>query len=223
MNAQWTINAPLPKKNLVPLGSDHLLDIWCRVFDKIAGPQKNYRVHISFKIGQQSAAVEIANHANISLGMFVRDGAENSVPVRTTKVGRSLQRCDGILLSTDVLNDNIVHLIFLQSRGQINVDLNTVLGILLLDGMKQGVEPLGCTKVTNDPSEIHLRHYSVKLRTWAINEKPSKDEWAWICWNSYDTKWFWESFMKDNECCLAVWTYICLRSERGNTNTCSNQ
>ena len=100
--------------------------------------------------------VEMTNHANICLGMFVHDGAKNSVPVWTTKVGRSPQRCDSIFLSTDILNDNIVHFIFLQSRGQIDVDLNTILGILFLDSVKKRMEPLGCTKVADDPSEIHL-------------------------------------------------------------------
>lgn len=53
--------------------------------------------------------------------------------------------------------NDVVHVVFLDLGGKIDVDLNPVLGVLLLDGVKKRVEPFGGTEVTDDPSEIDLR------------------------------------------------------------------
>ena len=47
-------NSPLPKKNLVPLGSEYLLDIWCRSLDSWGGPQKNWGKKGGDKHGKSS-------------------------------------------------------------------------------------------------------------------------------------------------------------------------
>lgn len=47
-------NSPLPKKNLVPLGSEYLLDIWCRSLDSWGGPQKNWEKKGGDKHGRSS-------------------------------------------------------------------------------------------------------------------------------------------------------------------------
>jgi len=40
--SEWR-DSPFPKKNLVPLGSEYLFDIWWSCFERTAGPQKNCR------------------------------------------------------------------------------------------------------------------------------------------------------------------------------------
>jgi hypothetical protein len=51
-------------------------------------------------------------------------------------------------------DNNVIHLVLLELGGQINVNLNPILRILLLDGMQEGVEPFGTPKVSDDPSEV---------------------------------------------------------------------
>jgi hypothetical protein len=62
--------------------------------------------------------------------------------------------CDCVLVSPDILNDNVVHIVVLDLGGQVNVDLNPVLRILFFNGVQEGVEPLGSSKVSDDPSEV---------------------------------------------------------------------
>ena len=40
-------------------------------------------------------------------------------------------------------NYNVRHVIFFDLSSKIDIDFNSVLSILLLDGMQEGVEPLG--------------------------------------------------------------------------------
>ena len=88
--------------------------------------------------------------------MLLRNGTEDTVPVWTTEVGGRTQRGDRILLRTDVLDNDIVHVIFLDLGSQINVDLDAVLGVLLLDSVQQRVEPLRTAEVTDDPGKVDL-------------------------------------------------------------------
>ena len=88
--------------------------------------------------------------------MLFYDRAEDSVPVGPTEVRWSAERGDGVLLGANVLDDDVVHFVLLDLRRQVNVDLNAVLGVLLFDGVQQGVEPLRRAEVTNDPREVHL-------------------------------------------------------------------
>ena len=85
--------------------------------------------------------------------MFLSQGREHSVPVGSTEVGWGPQGGDRILLGTDVLDltqkleesprtegleatyKNVVHIVVLDLGGQINIDLNPVLRILLFDGV----------------------------------------------------------------------------------------
>ena len=53
-------------------------------------------------------------------------------------------------------HDNVSHIILFNLSGEVNVNLNTVLGILFLDSMQERVEPFGTSKVTNDPGEVDL-------------------------------------------------------------------
>ena len=61
----------------------------------------------------------------------------------------------------DTHND-VVHVVFLDPRSQININLDPVPSILLLDCVQERVEPLGATKVTDDPSKVDLLHRNRK-------------------------------------------------------------
>lgn len=111
--------------------------------------------------------------------MLLRDRAEDPVPVRATVVRGRTERGDRVLLSTDVLDlfieqasagrppskrpiagethNDVVHVVLLNLRSQVNVNFNPVLGVLLLDGLQQRVEPLRGAEVTDDPGEVDLR------------------------------------------------------------------
>lgn len=52
--------------------------------------------------------------------------------------------------------DDVVHFVFFELGGQIDVDFNPVLRVLFFDGMQEGVEPFGTPKVSDDPSEVHF-------------------------------------------------------------------
>jgi len=88
--------------------------------------------------------------------VLLRNGGEDFVPVGTTEVGGRTERGDGILLSADILNDDIVHVILLDLGSEVDVDLNAVLGVLFFDGVEEGVEPFCYAKVTDDPGEVDL-------------------------------------------------------------------
>lgn len=67
-----------------------------------------------------------------------------------------LQARDGVLLGSDILHDDIVHVVLFDLRGQVYVDLNSVLGVLFLDGVQERVKPFCGAEVTDDPSEVDL-------------------------------------------------------------------
>lgn len=94
--------------------------------------------------------------------MFLSNCTKDAIPVRSTKVSGCPERSDSVFLSTDVLDDDVVHLVFPEFSGQVYVDLNAVLGVLLLDSVKQGMEPFSSAEVANDPSEVDLE-YAVSL------------------------------------------------------------
>jgi len=72
-------------------------------------------------------------YAHIRFGMFVTDARENAIPVRPAKMRWCPQRSDRVLVSADVLHDDIGHVVFFDLRRQIDGDLNPVLYILLFD------------------------------------------------------------------------------------------
>ena len=88
--------------------------------------------------------------------MLLRDRAEHLVPVWPTKVCRRTQRGDRIPFGTDVLHDNVVHVVLLDLGGEVDIDLDAVLGVLLFDRLQKRVEPFGSSKVTDDPCEVNL-------------------------------------------------------------------
>ncbi len=95
-------------------------------------------------------------HADVRLGVLLRDRAEDAVPVRAAEVRRRAQARDRVLLRADVLHNDVVHVLLLDLRRQVDVDLNPVLRVLLLDGVQERVEPLRRAEVTDDPGEVHL-------------------------------------------------------------------
>lgn len=88
--------------------------------------------------------------------MFLGDGAEDAIPVGPAEMSRSTKGGDRILLGTNILNDDVRHVVFLDLGRQVDVDLNAVLGVLLLNGVQERVEPFRSAKVTNDPCEVDL-------------------------------------------------------------------
>lgn len=104
--------------------------------------------------GEDSGTAE--EDADIRLGVLLCDGAEHPVPVRTTKVCRRAEVGDRVFLGTDVLDDDVVHVLLLDLRRQVDVDLDPVLRVLLLDCVQERVEPLRRAEVTDDPREVHL-------------------------------------------------------------------
>lgn len=97
---------------------------------------------------------KVTYHTNISVRMFLGEGIEDTVPVGSTKVSWCPQRCNGILLSTDLLDNDIVHVVLLNLGREVNIDLDLVLSVLFFDGAQKRVEPFSCTIVTNDPGEV---------------------------------------------------------------------
>ena len=118
-------------------------------------------------------------HADIGIGVLLRDRAEDPVPVRATVVRGRTERGDSVLLSPNVLDlfmeqasarrfaesttttrgthDDVVHVVLLDLRSQVDVNFNPVLGVLLLNGLQQRVEPLRRAEVTDNPGEVDLR------------------------------------------------------------------
>ena len=88
--------------------------------------------------------------------MLFYDRAEDSVPVGPTEVRWGAERGDGVLLGTDVLHDDVVHIVLLDLCRKVDVDLNSVLRVLLLDSLQQRVEPLRTAEVTDYPGEVDL-------------------------------------------------------------------
>lgn len=89
--------------------------------------------------------------------MLVDDRTEHSVPVRSTEVSGRAQGGNCVLLGTDIVNNDVVHVVFLYLGGEVDVDLDTVLRVLFFDGVQERMEPLGGTEVTDNPCEVDLK------------------------------------------------------------------
>ena len=76
-------------------------------------------------------------YAHVRVRMLLGDARKHAIPVRPAKVCRRAQRRDRVLVSADVVHDDVGHLVFLDLRRQVNVDLDPVLGILFLDRVQQ--------------------------------------------------------------------------------------
>lgn len=51
-------------------------------------------------------------------------------------------------------HENVVHVVVLDLGGEVNGDFDSPLGVLLLDGVEERVEPFGGTKVSDDLREV---------------------------------------------------------------------
>ena len=94
--------------------------------------------------------------AHVRFGVLVGDARKNAIPVRPAKVRRCPQRGDRVLVGADVLYDDVGHVIFLDLRRQVDVDLDPVLHVLLFDRVQERVEPLGRAEVADNPGEVDL-------------------------------------------------------------------
>lgn len=115
-------------------------------------------------------------HADVRLGVLLRDRAEHPVPVRAAEVRGRAQVRDRVLLRADVLHDDVVHVLLLDLRGQVDVDLDPVLRVLLLDRVQERVEPLGGAEVADDPREVHLREARRLRRVEVVHAVPDRLE-----------------------------------------------
>lgn len=61
-----------------------------------------------------------------------------------------------LFVKTKKTCNDVIHVVLLDLRRNIDVDLNSPLGILLLDSVEERVEPFCDAEVTNNPSEIDL-------------------------------------------------------------------
>ena len=95
-------------------------------------------------------------YTGICIGVLICNRSEHPIPVGPSEVGRSPQAGDCIALRANILDQDIVHVIVLESGSEIDGDLDPVLRILLLDGVQERVEPFCGAEVTDDPNEVHL-------------------------------------------------------------------
>jgi len=105
-------------------------------------------------LGEHRRATE--EHTYIRVGMFVSDAREDDVPVWSAEVSGCTEGGDGVLLSSDIGNDDVVHVVLLDLSRQVNVDLDAITRVLFLDGVQEGVEPFSCAEVPDNPSEVDL-------------------------------------------------------------------
>lgn len=147
---------PFPKKNLVPLGLVYLFDITCKVLLNTAGPQKNTPTSVS---GCRSEIYtgDGKDDSQCVEEMSSTYATEHTIPVRSAEVRWGTQTSDSISVCADVLHQDVVHVVLLDLRSQVDRDLNGVVRVLFLDGLEEGVEPFGGAEVSNDPSEVDLR------------------------------------------------------------------
>ena len=96
--------------------------------------------------------------------MLIGDAPKHTVPVWPPKVSRRTERGDRVLLGTDVLYDDVVHVIIFDFRRQVYVDLDPVLRVLFFDRVEERVEPFGGAKVADDPGEVNLRRFGVGVK-----------------------------------------------------------
>lgn len=104
--------------------------------------------------------------------MLIRNAREHTVPVRAPKVRRGAKVRNRVLLRANVRDNDIVHIVLLELRSQINVDLNPVLRVLLLNRVQQAVEPLGGAKVADDPGEVDLAEARRLARVEVVHAVP---------------------------------------------------
>lgn len=58
--------------------------------------------------------------------------------------------------SSETTYNDVVHIIFLDLGCQVDVDFNSVLGVLFLNGGQERMEPFSAAEVTDDPGEVDL-------------------------------------------------------------------
>ena len=83
-----------------------------------------------------------------------------------------------MLVSADVLHDDVGYVVFFDRRRHIDVDLDLVLHILLFDRVQERAEPLSRAKVADNPSEVHLDGFRSEIDV-KQGSPPWKDASAW--------------------------------------------
>lgn len=95
---------------------------------------------------------------------------------------KPIQQIDRKKAGESTYND-VGHVILFDLRGKVYVDLNPVLGVLFFNSLKQRVEPLCRSKVTDDPGEVNLHMCTNQLSVESNVKRyvPLISEWAWSC------------------------------------------
>jgi hypothetical protein len=119
--------------------------------------------------------------------VLLRDARKDAVPVGAAEVSGGAEGGDSVLLRTDVLHEDVRHIVVLDLGGQVYVNLDAVLHVLLLDGVQERVEPLGGAKVADDPSKVDLMQSArfslvfVHCEEGTGHGLPWRDGSAWSC------------------------------------------
>ena len=120
---------------------------------------------------------------------------------------RRTERSDCVALSTNFLHQDVVHLVILHLSGEIDTDLNPVLGILFLNGVQKRVEPFSSAEVTDDPDEVDFGKTSWLGVVEVVHAVPDRLEDAG----------------KVGEFMIAHQTKLDLRGKGGNSDTSTNE
>ena len=73
-------------------------------------------------------------HARLTRGMQLPDASKDHIPVRPSKVGRTPQSGNSILIGIRIIDHNVSRIIDLDLSRQVRMDLNAMINILGLDG-----------------------------------------------------------------------------------------
>ena len=85
--------------------------------------------------------------------MLRLDAAEDSIPVRSPIVSWRTQSSDGIAFASNVADHDVVQLVVLDASGEVSVDLDVILQILLLNRSQKTCKPFERVVVATDPKE----------------------------------------------------------------------
>jgi len=91
--------------------------------------------HLVQQLRESRRAAE--EHSDVSFRMLLDNGWEDTVPVGPAEVRGRTQRGNRILFGADILDDDVVHLVFLDLGGKVDIDLNPSLRILFLDSVQE--------------------------------------------------------------------------------------
>jgi len=130
------------------------LEIFLSIEESASFSTAVFDAHSMKLVAEHSRSAE--ENTDIRISVLIRQSTKHSIPIRSTEMGRRSQTGNRITFGTDILHQNVVHVVFLDLGRQIDANLDSVLGILLFDRVKKGMEPFGGAKVTDDPHEVDL-------------------------------------------------------------------